>query len=43
MKQGFTKANSSNLPRVDLLMLGEFLAFNKDFCSAEFLNVKTAM
>ncbi|XP_063893189.1 uncharacterized protein LOC135117617 [Helicoverpa armigera] len=42
MEQGFTKANSSNLPRVDLLMLGEFLASNKDFCSAEFRNVKTA-
>ncbi|KAL0829617.1 hypothetical protein ABMA28_003123 [Loxostege sticticalis] len=43
MELGFTKANSSNLPRVHLLMLGEFLASNKDFCSAEFRNVKTAV
>ncbi|KOB68049.1 Alkaline nuclease [Operophtera brumata] len=43
MEQGFTKANSSNLPRVDLLTLGEFLASNKDFCSAEFRNVKTTI
>ncbi|KAH9642170.1 hypothetical protein HF086_002326 [Spodoptera exigua] len=42
MELGFTKANSSNLPQVDLLMLGEFLASNKDFSSAEFRNVKTA-
>lgn len=43
MEQGFIKANSSNLPMIDLLMLGEFLASNKDFCSAEFRNVKTSM
>ncbi|CAH2054555.1 unnamed protein product, partial [Iphiclides podalirius] len=42
MEQGFTKANSSNLPRIDLLMLGEFLGANKDFCSAEFRSVKTS-
>ncbi|GBP40286.1 hypothetical protein EVAR_83976_1 [Eumeta japonica] len=42
MEQGFTKASSSNLPR-DLLMLGQFLASNKDFCSAEFRNVKTTI
>ncbi|GBP69047.1 hypothetical protein EVAR_39248_1 [Eumeta japonica] len=43
MEQGFTKASSSNLPRVDLLMLGQFLALNKDFCSAEFRNVKSTI
>ncbi|GBP21775.1 hypothetical protein EVAR_10954_1 [Eumeta japonica] len=43
MEQGFSKANSTNLPRIHLLMLGEFLASNKDFCSAEFRNVKTSM
>ncbi|GBP88975.1 hypothetical protein EVAR_87747_1 [Eumeta japonica] len=40
MEPGFVKANSS-LPRIDLLMLGEFLATNKEFCSSEFRNVKT--
>ncbi|XP_050671060.1 uncharacterized protein LOC126969572 isoform X1 [Leptidea sinapis] len=43
MEQGFTKASSANLPRIDLIMLGTFLASNKDFCSAEFRNVKTSM
>ena len=38
---GFIKADSANLPRIDLLMIGEFLASNKDFCSAEFRKVKT--
>ncbi|XP_013194034.2 uncharacterized protein LOC106137691 [Amyelois transitella] len=43
MEPGFIKANSSNLPRVDLLMLGDFLASNKDFCSSEFRNVKASL
>ncbi|GBP98267.1 hypothetical protein EVAR_98949_1 [Eumeta japonica] len=43
MEQGFIKASSANLPRIDLIMLGTFLASNKDFCSAEFRNVKTSM
>ncbi|GBP80033.1 hypothetical protein EVAR_53173_1 [Eumeta japonica] len=43
MEPGFVKANSSNLPRIDLLMLGEFLATNKEFCSSEFRNVKTSL
>ncbi|XP_046961765.1 uncharacterized protein LOC124543737 [Vanessa cardui] len=43
MEQGFIKANSSNLPRIDLLMLGGFFASNNDFCSAEFRNVKTSI
>ncbi|XP_048524257.1 integrator complex subunit 3 homolog [Dendroctonus ponderosae] len=36
MEQGFIKANSSNLLRVDMLMLEEFFASNKDFSSSEF-------
>ena len=36
MGPGFIKADSANLPRIDLLMMGEFLASNKDFCLAEF-------
>ncbi|GBP31447.1 hypothetical protein EVAR_17936_1 [Eumeta japonica] len=47
MEQGFSLLNalenSTNLPRIDLLMLGEFLASNKDFRSEEFRNVKTSM
>ncbi|KAF5282062.1 hypothetical protein FQA39_LY00586 [Lamprigera yunnana] len=43
MEQGFIEENSSNLPRIDLLMLGEFLASNKDFYSSEFRNVKTSL
>ncbi|XP_026736708.1 uncharacterized protein LOC113500198 [Trichoplusia ni] len=43
MESGFTKANSSNLPKIDAIMLGNFFAFNADFCSSEFRNVKTSM
>ncbi|GBP33908.1 hypothetical protein EVAR_23254_1 [Eumeta japonica] len=43
MEEGFTQANSTNLSRVDLLMLSEILASNKDFCSAEFRNVKSTI
>ncbi|KAL4719515.1 hypothetical protein ACJJTC_005005 [Scirpophaga incertulas] len=39
MEPGFVMANSANLPRIDLLMLGEFLATNKEFCSSEFRNL----
>ena len=42
MYPGFIKADNANLPRIDLMM-GEFLASNKDFCSAEFRNVKTSL
>ena len=42
MDPGFIKANSANLPRIYLLMMGEFLVSNKDFCSGEFRNVKTS-
>ncbi|CAG4963207.1 unnamed protein product [Colias eurytheme] len=43
MDPSFIKANSSNLPRIDVLMLGEFLSTNKEFCSSEFRNVKTSL
>ncbi|GBP42998.1 Exonuclease [Eumeta japonica] len=36
MEQGFIKANSSNLPRIDLLMLGEFFTSNNDFVLLNF-------
>ncbi|RVE49120.1 hypothetical protein evm_006241 [Chilo suppressalis] len=35
MDAGFVKAESTNLPRIDALMVGEFVALNPDFCSAE--------
>lgn len=43
MEPTFVKANSSNLPRIDVLMLGDFLASNKEFCSSEYRNVKTSL
>ncbi|RVE45402.1 hypothetical protein evm_009920 [Chilo suppressalis] len=43
MQSGFSKANSTNLPRIDVVMLGSFFARNSDFCSSEFRNVKTTM
>ncbi|XP_060808563.1 uncharacterized protein LOC132903725 [Amyelois transitella] len=43
MEPGFLKANDSNLPRIDIMMLGDFLANNKEFCSSEFRNVKTSL
>ncbi|XP_046975258.1 uncharacterized protein LOC124541432 isoform X2 [Vanessa cardui] len=43
MESGFTKGNSNNLPRIDVVMLGKFFASNSDFCSSEFRNVKTSM
>lgn len=42
MEQGFVKANSTNLPEIDAVMLGFFFASNTDFCSAEFRNIKTS-
>ena len=41
MDPEFIKADSANLPKIDLLKMGEFLAQKKDFCSAEFRNVTT--
>ena len=43
MEQCFIKANSTHLPKIDILMLGDFFATNQDFCSSEFRNVKTSM
>ncbi|CAD0207029.1 unnamed protein product [Chrysodeixis includens] len=43
MESGFSKANSTNLPKIDAVMLGTFFASNSDFCSSEFRNVKTSM
>ncbi|KAL0828981.1 hypothetical protein ABMA28_003867 [Loxostege sticticalis] len=43
MDSGFSKANSNNLPRIDVVMLGKFFASNSDFCSSEFRNVKTSI
>ena len=43
MNPGFIKADDANLPRIDVLMMGEFLASNKHFCSAGFRNVKTSL
>ncbi|XP_046971058.1 uncharacterized protein LOC124538099 [Vanessa cardui] len=43
MESRFTKGNSNNLPRIDVVMLGKFFASNSDFCSSEFRNVKTSM
>ena len=40
MDPGFIKADSANLPRIDMLVMGLFLASNKDFCLPEFRNVK---
>ncbi|GBP59738.1 hypothetical protein EVAR_36523_1 [Eumeta japonica] len=43
MEEGFTKAKSSNLPRINSLMLMDFVASKKDFYLAEFRNVKTTI
>ncbi|XP_046972719.1 uncharacterized protein LOC124539378 [Vanessa cardui] len=43
MEAGFIKANSSNLPKIDVVMLGAFFATNNNFCSAEFRNIKTSI
>ncbi|RVE51168.1 hypothetical protein evm_004133 [Chilo suppressalis] len=43
MDAGFVKAESTNLPRIDALMVGEFVALNPDFCSAEQRNDKASI
>ncbi|CAH2103318.1 unnamed protein product [Euphydryas editha] len=43
METGFIKGNSSNLPKVDSLMVASFFARNKDFCAAELRNVKMSL
>lgn len=43
MEDGFTEADSSNLPKVDSMMVGFFFKSCPDLCSAEFRNVKTSL
>ncbi|KAJ8711958.1 hypothetical protein PYW08_008912 [Mythimna loreyi] len=43
MEDGFVKAESTNLPRINALMVAKFFACNPDFCSAELRNVKTSI
>ncbi|KAF9422136.1 hypothetical protein HW555_002157 [Spodoptera exigua] len=45
MEDGFVKAESTNLPMVNTLMVAQYFASNPDLsiCSAELRNVKTAM
>ncbi|RVE47531.1 hypothetical protein evm_007848 [Chilo suppressalis] len=43
MDAGFVKAEITNLPRIDALMVGEFVALNPDFCSAEQRNDKASI
>lgn len=43
METGFVKADSTNLPRIDSMMIAKFFASNTDFCSAEFRNIKTSL
>ncbi|RVE48433.1 hypothetical protein evm_006869 [Chilo suppressalis] len=43
MDAGFVKTESTNLPRIDALMVGEFVALNPDFCSAEQRNDKASI
>ncbi|RVE40271.1 hypothetical protein evm_015079 [Chilo suppressalis] len=43
MDAGFVKAESTNLPSIDALMVGEFVALNPDFCSAEQRNDKASI
>ncbi|KAF9406034.1 hypothetical protein HW555_013452, partial [Spodoptera exigua] len=39
----FIKGDSANLPKVDSLTVANFIAKNKDFCEAEYRNVKTSL
>lgn len=34
------ESKSTNLPRIDTLMVGKFFALNSDFCPTELRNVK---
>ncbi|KAL4704353.1 hypothetical protein ACJJTC_010738 [Scirpophaga incertulas] len=43
MEPGFMKADSANLPKGDSLMVAYFFVRNKDFCEAEYRNVKTLL
>ncbi|KAJ0173001.1 hypothetical protein K1T71_011177 [Dendrolimus kikuchii] len=41
MEAGFTKADSANLPNIDVVMVARFFASNSNYNAAEFRNVKT--
>lgn len=41
MEKSFIKADSDNLPRVDVEMVKDYFLNNADFLSAESKNVKT--
>ena len=43
MEENFVKGDSTNLPRLDAIMVASFFATNPDFCSAEYRNVKTSV
>ena len=43
MEENFVNGDSTNLPRLDAIMVASFFATNPDFCSAEYRNVKTSV
>lgn len=43
MDANFVQADSSNLPRIDALMVALFFKNNADYYSSELKNVKTAV
>ncbi|KAJ0184074.1 hypothetical protein K1T71_000497 [Dendrolimus kikuchii] len=43
MNAGFIKSNTSNLPKIDVFMLGAFFSTNTNFGSAEFRNIKISV
>ncbi|RVE54873.1 hypothetical protein evm_000640 [Chilo suppressalis] len=43
MDAGFVKTESTNLPRIDAFMVGEFIALNSEICSAEQRNDKASI
>lgn len=42
MEQGFQKADSHNLPNVDVTMVSDFLILNKDFNQPQTSGAKTS-
>ncbi|KAJ0183982.1 hypothetical protein K1T71_000405 [Dendrolimus kikuchii] len=43
MEAGYTKADSVNLPNIDVVIVASFFASNSNFNAAEFRNVKTCV
>ncbi|KAJ0172475.1 hypothetical protein K1T71_011614 [Dendrolimus kikuchii] len=41
MEAGYTKADSANLPNIDVVMVASFFASNSNFNAAEFRNSKS--